>query len=292
MKFATLKTAFGNQVSLIDADSGRFWPVAELVPSFEGDMVQLVQDYSDLKGRLVPKAPGKPLSDVTVLAPISKPRRNIFCVGKNYHEHAKEFSLSGFDTSAKEGEHSPEVPVVFTKPASTVIGPNAKVPSHPSVTQQLDYEIELAVVIGKAGRAIRKEHAYEHVMGYMIVNDFTARDLQKSHKQWFLGKSLDGFCPMGPWLVTADEVDAENLDVKCWINDELRQNSNTSQLIFDIPTLIETISAGIELQPGDVIATGTPAGVGIGFNPPKFLKSGDVMRLEISGLGTLINEVE
>lgn len=292
MKFATLKTSQGKLVALVDPERQQYWPVAEFVPGFTGDMVQLVHAYPEIKGQLSPKTRGKSLADATVLAPIGEPRRNIFCVGKNYHEHAKEFSLSGFDSSAKEGEHSPEAPVVFTKPASTVIGPNVKVPSHASVTQQLDYETELAVVIGKSGRAIRKEDAYAHVMGYMIVNDFTARDLQKTHKQWFLGKSLDGFCPMGPWLVTADEVEVENLDVKCWINDELRQNSNTSQLIFDIPTLIETISAGIELQPGDVIATGTPAGVGIGFNPPKFLKSGDVMRLEITGLGTLVNEVE
>lgn len=292
MKFATLKGAQGTFVALVDAAAERYWPVADLVPGFTGDMVQLVQLFEEIKAQLSPKGEGSPLRDVKILAPIGQPRRNIFCVGKNYHEHAKEFSQSGFDSSAKEGEHSPEAPVVFTKPASTVVGPNDKVPSHSHVTQQLDYEIELAVVIGKAGRSIPKEDAYEYVIGYTIVNDFTARDLQKTHRQWFLGKSLDGFCPMGPYLVTGDEVDVENLDVKCWINGELRQNSNTSQLIFDVPTLIETISAGIELLPGDIIATGTPAGVGIGFNPPKFLKSGDVMRLEISGLGTLENVVE
>lgn len=292
MKFATLKGAQGTFVALVDAAAERYWPVADLVPGFTGDMVQLVQLFEEIKAQLLPKGEGNPLRDVKILAPIGQPRRNIFCVGKNYHEHAKEFSQSGFDSSAKEGEHSPEAPVVFTKPASTVIGPNDKVPSHSHVTQQLDYEIELAVVIGKAGRSIPKEDAYEYVIGYTIVNDFTARDLQKTHRQWFLGKSLDGFCPMGPYLVTGDEVDVENLDVKCWINGELRQNSNTSQLIFDVPTLIETISAGIELLPGDIIATGTPAGVGIGFNPPKFLKSGDVMRLEIAGLGTLENVVE
>ena len=178
------------------------------------------------------------------------------------------------------------------KPASTIIGPNVKVPNHAGVTSQLDYEAELAVIIGTGGRGIKKADAYTHVIGYTIVNDFTARDLQKTHRQWFLGKSLDGFCPMGPYLVTADEVDVEHLDIKCWINGELRQNSNTGQLIFDIPTLIETISAGIELQPGDVIATGTPAGVGIGFTPPKFLQSGDVMRIDIDGLGPLTNEVQ
>jgi 2-keto-4-pentenoate hydratase/2-oxohepta-3-ene-1,7-dioic acid hydratase in catechol pathway len=145
------------------------------------------------------------------------------------------------------------------------------------------------VVIGRGGRGISKADAYDHVFGYTIVNDVTARDLQGRHKQWFLGKSLDTFCPMGPSLVTADEVDPENLSVKCWVNGELRQNANTKDLIFDIPTLIETISAGITLYPGDVIATGTPAGVGIGFKPPKYLKPGDRVAIEIGNLGRLEN---
>jgi 2-keto-4-pentenoate hydratase/2-oxohepta-3-ene-1,7-dioic acid hydratase in catechol pathway len=292
MKFATLNTLEGKLVALVNTDSAQFWPVSSLIPGFDGDMVQLVHVFHEIKDRLTPTGAGKPLDAATVLAPIDQPRRNIFCVGKNYHEHAKEFSISGFDSSAKEGEHAPEAPVLFTKPASTIIGPNVKVPNHAGVTSQLDYEAELAVIIGTGGRGIKKADAYKHVIGYTIVNDFTARDLQKTHRQWFLGKSLDGFCPMGPYLVTADEVDVEHLDIKCWINGELRQNSNTGQLIFDIPTLIETISAGIELQPGDVIATGTPAGVGIGFTPPKFLQSGDVMRIAIDGLGTLTNEVQ
>lgn len=146
-------------------------------------------------------------------------------------------------------------------------------------------------MIGKSGRGISKADALKHVWGYTIINDVTARDLQQNHRQWFLGKSLDTFCPMGPWLVSADEVDSANLSVRCWINDELRQNANTSDLIFDIPTIIATLSAGMTLHPGDVIATGTPAGVGIGFKPPKFLKAGDVMRLSIDHLGTLTNTV-
>jgi 2-keto-4-pentenoate hydratase/2-oxohepta-3-ene-1,7-dioic acid hydratase in catechol pathway len=231
------------------------------------------------------------LTDATVFAPIDQPRRNIFCVGKNYHDHAEEFSKSGFDKSAQAGEHIPEAPVVFTKPTSAVIGPGAMIPRHADVTQQLDYEAEIGVVIGKAGRGITKADALKHVFGYTIINDVTARDLQKLHRQWFLGKSLDGFCPMGPYLVTADEFDAANIDIRCWVNGELRQESNSKRLIFDIPTLIETLSAGIELQPGDVIATGTPAGVGIGFNPPKFLQSGDVVRIEIPRIGVLENEV-
>lgn len=160
------------------------------------------------------------------------------------------------------------------------------------VSDKIDYEAELALVIGKGGRGIRKADAYSHVFGYMIVNDMTARDLQAHHKQWLIGKSLDTFCPMGPYLVTADAVDVENLNVRCWVNDELRQDANTSDLIFDIPTLIEALSAGITLYPGDIIATGTPAGVGIGFKPPRYLSRGDRVTVEIDGLGRLSNILE
>ncbi|MFM0191274.1 fumarylacetoacetate hydrolase family protein [Paraburkholderia nemoris] len=291
MKLANLQIEGHAVVALVNSDENTYWTIQSLVPDFSGDMVQLVHDFSNFKGDLKPKTAGSPLADVKVLAPIDQPRRNIFCVGKNYHEHAAEFQNSGFDSSAKNGEHAPEAPVLFTKPASTIIGPGDKIPRHTSVTSQLDYEAELGVVIGKAGRNISKANAMDYVFGYTVINDFTARDLQKLHRQWFLGKSLDGFCPMGPYLVTADEVDGQNIDVKCWVNGDLRQNSNTSKLIFDIPTLIETLSAGIELQPGDVIATGTPAGVGIGFTPPKFLQKGDVVRIEIENVGVLENEV-
>jgi 2-keto-4-pentenoate hydratase/2-oxohepta-3-ene-1,7-dioic acid hydratase in catechol pathway len=291
MKLANLQLESGKTIAIVDVEAGQFWPVAQLSDGFSGDMIQLVHDFPALSAALRPRGGGKPLTGVTVLAPIDQPRRNIFCVGKNYHDHAEEFSKSGFDKSAQAGEHIPEAPVIFTKPASTVIGPGAKIPRHAGVTQQLDYEAEIGVVIGKAGRGITRADALEHVFGYTIINDMTARDLQKLHRQWFLGKSLDGFCPMGPYLVTADEFDAANIDVRCWVNGELRQESNSKRLIFDIPALIETISAGIELQPGDVIATGTPAGVGIGFNPPKFLQSGDVVRIEIPRIGVLENEV-
>jgi 2-keto-4-pentenoate hydratase/2-oxohepta-3-ene-1,7-dioic acid hydratase in catechol pathway len=233
----------------------------------------------------------QPIAGKRVLAPINAPRKNIFCVGKNYHDHAKEFSQSGFDTSANQGEVAPPLPIYFTKPSTTVIGDGADVSAFAHLTGQLDYEVELAVVIGKSGRGISKADALKHVWGYTIINDVTARDLQQNHRQWFLGKSLDTFCPMGPWLVSADEVESTKLPVQCWINDELRQDSNTSDLIFDIPTIIETLSAGMTLHPGDVIATGTPAGVGIGFKPPRFLKVGDVMRLSIGNLGTLTNTV-
>ncbi|WP_254857201.1 fumarylacetoacetate hydrolase family protein [Luteibacter sp. 22Crub2.1] len=232
------------------------------------------------------------LTDVRLLAPIPRPSRNIFCVGKNYINHAQEFTKSGFDAGhANPADAIPESPIVFTKSPETVIADGEPVWAAEGVTEALDYEAELAVVIGKGGRGISKADALKHVFGYTILNDVTARDWQKRHKQWFLGKSFDTFAPMGPVLVTADDIDAANLDVRCWINGELRQEANTRDLIFDIPTLIETISAGITLHPGDIIATGTPEGVGIGFNPPRFLKVGDRMRIEISEIGVLENEV-
>jgi 2-keto-4-pentenoate hydratase/2-oxohepta-3-ene-1,7-dioic acid hydratase in catechol pathway len=291
MRLANILKDGRKTISIVSTDGSRYWPVNQFVPDFTGDMVELVQQFDAISGKIDVATGGTPLDATSLLAPIDQPRRNVFCVGKNYHDHAAEFQNSGFDHSAKNGEHAPEAPVVFTKPASAVIGPGAVIPRHANVTSQLDYEAELGVVIGKAGRGISKADAMAHVFGYTAINDFTARDLQKLHRQWFIGKSLDGFCPMGPYLVTADEVDGQNLDIKCWVNDELRQSSNTSRLIFDIPTLIETLSAGIELQPGDVIATGTPAGVGIGFTPPKFLKPGDVIRIEIENVGVLVNQV-
>ena len=223
-------------------------------------------------------------------APLPRPAKNIFCVGKNYHEHAKEFAGSGFDATAKEVV--PEAPVVFSKPPTSVIGPGEPIPAHLDPTNSVDYEGELAVVIGRGGRGIRKAEAPSYVFGYTIVNDVTARTLQHKHRQWILGKGIDGFCPMGPAILTADEVpDPGALRLRTWVNGELRQDAPVSDLIFDIPTLIETISAGITLQPGDLIATGTPAGVGIGFQPPKFLKSGDVVRVEVTSIGVLENPV-
>jgi 2-keto-4-pentenoate hydratase/2-oxohepta-3-ene-1,7-dioic acid hydratase in catechol pathway len=232
-----------------------------------------------------------PLDRVRLTAPLPRPRRNIFCVGKNYHAHAKEFAGSGFDSSAKPGGDIPAVPIYFTKVPESVIGPNEPIVIVPEVSSAIDYEVELAVIIGQGGKGITKQDALKHVWGYTIVNDVTARDWQSRHMQWVLGKSFDTFCPMGPWLVSADECDGTHTNVRCYVNGEERQNASTTDLIFDIPTLIETLSAGITLYPGDVIATGTPVGVGIGFKPPKYLKAGDVVRLEIDGIGVLENPV-
>lgn len=231
-----------------------------------------------------------PLSEVQIIAPLPKPRRNIFCVGKNYFAHAKEFAGSGFDSSAAAGD-IPSVPIYFTKVPESVIGPNATIEMPVGVSDAIDYEVELAVIIGKGGKGIKAKDAMQHVWGYTIINDVTARDWQSRHSQWLLGKSFDTFCPMGPWLVSADELDGANTNVRCLVNGELRQNANTADLIFDIPTLIETLSAGITIYPGDIIATGTPVGVGIGFKPPKYLKAGDVVRVEIDGIGAMDNPV-
>ncbi|HEY1940879.1 MAG TPA: fumarylacetoacetate hydrolase family protein [Roseiarcus sp.] len=229
-----------------------------------------------------------PLSEARLEAPIPRPRRNIFCVGKNYHEHAKEFASSGFDSSAAAGV-VPKHPIIFSKVPECVTSHGRPVRIDRETTQAVDYEAELAVIIGVGGRGIRPEAALDHIWGYTIVNDVTARDLQGRYSQWLLGKSQDTFCPMGPWAVTRDEIDLANTSIKCWINGELRQSANTRDLIFDVPTIIATISAGVTLQPGDVIATGTPAGVGIGFNPPKYLVPGDVARIEIENIGVLEN---
>jgi 2-keto-4-pentenoate hydratase/2-oxohepta-3-ene-1,7-dioic acid hydratase in catechol pathway len=230
------------------------------------------------------------LSDVQLVAPIPKPRRNIFCVGKNYFAHAREFAGSGFDSSAKAGEDIPPDPIYFTKVPESVVGPGAAI-EMPAASDAIDYEAELTVIIGRGGKGITAKDAMAHVWGYTIINDVTARDWQSRHKQWLLGKSFDTFCPMGPWLVSADECDGAQTGVRCYVNGEERQNASTTDLIFGIPKLIETLSAGITLYPGDIIATGTPVGVGIGFKPPKYLKSGDVVRIEIDGIGTLENPV-
>ncbi len=226
-----------------------------------------------------------------LLAPLI-PHRNVFCIGRNYAEHAAEFAASGFDaTGSNDGEHMPERPVVFTKPAAAVIASGDPIDPHTDITSALDYEGEIGVIIGKRASKVSKADALDYVWGYTLVNDVTARDLQRDHKQWFIGKSLDTFCPLGPWAVSADEVDIANLELQTRVNGELRQDTNTSLLIFDVPTIIETLTAGITLEPGDVIATGTPVGVGLGFTPPKYLQPGDEVTVTATGLGELRNVV-
>ncbi|MEG0193426.1 MAG: fumarylacetoacetate hydrolase family protein [Comamonas sp.] len=239
-------------------------------------------------GERLPETVGQPVAvaGVTLEAPIPLPRRNVWCVGRNYHAHARELQTSVFKDNAAKTD---EWPIVFTKVPECVVGPHADVRVPTEVSSQIDYEAELAVIIAKGGKNIRREQALAHVFGYTVVNDVTARDVQMRHGQWDMGKSFDTFCPMGPWIVTADELDGTQTRVRCWVNGELRQDGPVANMIFDIPSLIETISRGITLYPGDIIATGTPAGVGMGMKPAQYLQAGDVVRVEIDGLGSIEN---
>ena len=232
------------------------------------------------------------LNQIRLLAPIPRPARNIFCIGKNYREHIKEVQTAGSACSSGDKNTLPENPIFFTKATTSVIGPNEPIPAWLDPTDSTDYEGELAVIIGQGGRGIKNADAMQHVYGYTILNDVTSRRLQREHQQWFLGKSLDGFCPMGPAIITADEIpEVSRLRVQTWVDDDLRQDDIVESLIFDIPTLIETLSRSITLEPGDIIATGTPAGVGMGFKPPRFLQKGDVIKIRIDPIGTLENPV-
>jgi 2-keto-4-pentenoate hydratase/2-oxohepta-3-ene-1,7-dioic acid hydratase in catechol pathway len=229
-----------------------------------------------------------PLAEVRVLAPIPRPAKNVFCVGRNYVEHIAEGARA-----QRIALDLPEYPVFFSKPPTAVIGPGEAIPVQVEVSTRIDYEVELAVVIGRRGRNIKAGEALDHVFGYTIVNDVTARDLQRRHGGQFLkGKGLDGSCPMGPAIVTPDEIaDPGQLAIRLWVNDELRQDGNTRDMIFPIGSLIESLSEGLTLEPGDLLATGTPSGVGYAMSPPQFLKGGDVVTCEIEGIGRLVNPV-
>ena len=231
---------------------------------------------------------GRPLASVTLSAPIPELRRNVFCLGWNYADHSKEAAhLRGKETKL------PERPVFFTKVTTTVNGPFSDIPVDARVSEQNDWEVELGVIIGTGGKNIPRERALEHVFGYTVINDVSARDVQTAHgKQFFKGKSLDGYCPMGPCLVTRDEVsDPHALNLCCRVNGELKQEGNTRDLIFDIPAIIEWLSLGLTLLPGDVIATGTPSGVGFARTPPEYLWPGDVVECEVEGIGLIRNRV-
>ncbi len=262
----------GTMLELIDGGPA-LWARAQEIWDYGRKLVDRL-DPADLRRRGV----ARPLARARLLAPVPRPRKNVFCMGRNYAEHA-----------AERGAAPPERPVFFTKPPTAVVGPGAPVVHH-AATQALDYEVELAVVVGRPGRDLTPEAALRHVFGYTIVNDVTARDLQKAHQQWFKGKALDTFCPMGPALVTADEVpDPQALGIRLRVNGQLRQEATTGQMIFDVATLLAVLSLGLTLEPGDILATGTPSGVGAATGA--YLKPGDVMEAEIDGLGCLRNPV-
>lgn len=273
----------GDTVHDIAAHSG--------LPSSLLDIVRLgeagLQQLRELAGSLS-NAPGLPLGEARLLAPIPRPARNIFCVGLNYQAHIDE-------ARTRRGEPPPapakraEFPTFFTKTPNTVSAPGSAIPSHARVTQKLDWEVELGLVLGQTGTNIAREDALNHVYGYTILNDVSARDLQMRHGgQWFKGKTLDGSCPMGPWLVTRDELGAaDNLTIRLRVNGVIKQESNTRLMIFDLPTIIAELSKGLTLEAGDIIATGTPDGIGAVRQPPEFLKPGDVVECEVEGIGML-----
>lgn len=229
----------------------------------------------------------RPYNEVRPAAPIPVPRRNILCLGKNYLDHAREIASKMQMTG-----DAPAQPIIFTKATTAVIAPGESVPAYPEITRKLDYEAELALIIGTGGRDIAAGQAWQHVFGYTAINDISARDLQKDHVQWFRAKSLDGFAPMGPIVVHRSAMpEPAAIEIKCTVNGELRQCATLDQLIFDVPAIISVLSSGMTLLPGDIIATGTPAGVGMGFSPPKYLQAGDEMVVEVTGVGELRNSI-
>jgi 2-keto-4-pentenoate hydratase/2-oxohepta-3-ene-1,7-dioic acid hydratase in catechol pathway len=291
MKLVTFTTGSAERAGIADPEHGVLHDATEVLGGT--DLVAAINGWDSCRRALtdaLPSLTAVPLESVRLRAPL-KPVRDIFAVGKNYRDHVREFGRSGYDTPSRS-EDLPDKPIIFTKATTSVTGPFDDIDPHHGVTSELDYEGELGVIIGRGGRGISRGEAFGHVWGYTIIDDVTARDLQREHKQWVLGKSLDTHCPMGPYAVSADEVgDVQTLEVETWVNGERRQHAPVKDLIFDIPELIETLSAGITLLPGDIIATGTPAGVGIGFDPPKFLTSGDLVEVSITGLGTLRNRI-
>jgi 2-keto-4-pentenoate hydratase/2-oxohepta-3-ene-1,7-dioic acid hydratase in catechol pathway len=276
----------GRAIGVLEGDR-----VADLSTSgLPGDMIDLIAQWDRAKVKhALADSPRLEADRVRLLAPL-RPRKNVLAVGRNYRDHAREFSTSGFDASEKQ--EVPDHPVVFTKAATSVIGPGDPIVLANDPTGTTDYEGEMAVVIGRTARNVARDDALDHVFGWTIVNDVTARDLQKRHVQWFIGKSPDTFCPMGPAITTIDELpDIGASWLRTRVNGELRQEAPISDLIFDVPTLISTLSEVMTLEPGDVIATGTGQGVGIGFEPPVYLASGDVVEVTIDGIGTLRNPV-
>jgi 2-keto-4-pentenoate hydratase/2-oxohepta-3-ene-1,7-dioic acid hydratase in catechol pathway len=291
------------RAGVIVAD-GSVVAVRDLVSGAPDDMTQVIWGGDALLGRLRDAAKsargGTMLESARLLAPIPTPRRNVFCVGWNYSEHFKE----GADFRARQGttgpEQIPEFPSLFSKNPATVSGPAAPVWFPAPHSSQLDWECELAVIIGPPGtwspekmRDIAEADAMQYVFGYTCANDVSVRDVQRRHGgQWFKGKNFDSHLPMGPWIVTADELDPSDLAIQTRVNGVTKQDSRTSYMVFKIPRLIREFSAGCEMRPGDIIITGTPSGVGFARTPPEWLKVGDVMEIEIEGIGVLRNTVE
>lgn len=298
MFFATFTYKGNTNIGILNAEKTKIIPMDYLYDSFNLKPPKTLLEFiekssekllSDLKSLVYTNNfEGIDLSDVKLCAPIPYPKRNIICLGKNYLEHAKETAnLPGASNTI------PKHPIYFTKIANPAIGDGDIIKNHSNITHMIDYEVELAVILGKDGINIPSEEVENYIFGYTIVNDVSARNIQRKHSQWFKGKSLDTFCPMGPYIVYKDEIPFPvELDISCKVNGEIRQNSNTKNMIFDIPYIISDLSKGMKLEAGDIIITGTPSGVGLGFKPFKFLNSGDKVECYIEKIGTLTNFVE
>ena len=282
MQFASMRVGQWERWGVVDGSTVYLAPADGAAPASLRALIEAGGDLPDTADweRI-------PLADCELRAPLPEPRRNVMCLGLNYADHAAESQ----GTTPDQVE-LPQSPVVFTKATTTVTGPYADIPVDQRVTRRLDWEVELAFVIGRGGRFITRSEAMEHVFGYTIVNDLSARERQKHHKQFFLGKSMDASCPMGPWITSADAIpDPHALAISSTVNGSVKQDSSTRNLIFDIPRIIEELSTVMTLLPGDIIATGTPAGVGFARTPPEYLHAGDVVECHIEGLGALRNTI-
>lgn len=267
-------------LSMIDIDYPNMMSVIEQLTYAEFERLNLAQEAPDI--------PTIPLASVKLCAPISKPPQDIICLGINYQEHKNEVDRYEPDTFSTKQPYA----IYFSKRVNETTACGETIPSYSNIVDSLDYEAELAVIIGKDAKNISEEDAEKYIFGYTILNDISARNIQKRHTQWYFGKSFDGFAPLGPYITTADEMPLPlNVSIKSYVNGELRQDSNTGLMHFTIPQIISELSQGMTLKAGTIISTGTPAGVGMGFNPPKFLHPGDEVRCEIEGIGTLINTI-
>jgi len=294
MRLATFPAGGRARAGVVAADQTLI-PVSDLVAGAPDAVLDVLASGPALWDQLRDKAShatgGQSIESVQLLAPIPRPRRNLFCVGWNYLEHFNEgVGLRGAADTAQE---IPDYPALFSKQPNCVVGPDAPVWHSAPVSDQLDWEVELALVIGAPGRDIPEERAYDHVFGYTVANDVSVRDVQRRHgNQWFKGKNFDSHCPLGPWIVSADEIDdPHHLHITLRVNGVTKQDANTGFMAFRIPRIVKEVSTGVRLEPGDVILTGTPSGVGYARKPPEFLQVGDVMEAEIERIGVLRNRV-
>lgn len=290
MKLLTYSHQGVQEVGVIASDPQKVVPVRALGFSAQ-DMNEFIRQLDGLLpcslSARADAAPGHPLNSCRLLAPIPHPRQDVVCLGVNYYEHRDETLASNIKYDGNLTK-----PIYFSKRVNRAVDPNGMIDSHSNLTSQLDYEAELAVILSRDAKNVPAAQVKDYILGYTILNDVSARDLQSAHQQWYFGKSLDNFTPMGPWIITRDELDwMPKAGIRSYVNGELRQNSSTDLMITSIETAVHQLTQGITLLAGTIIAMGTPSGVGMAFDPPKYMRPGDVVRCEIDGIGTLENTV-